>query len=319
MKINNIRPNTPSGDQMRAYLRDVENYQAQKQDFTRRKCPACNSDRGKYFSSHHEFNFEQCQACFTVFMNPGPTKLMVDEFYQNSSNYDYWAREIYPKSRDSRRLTLHTQRSNAIIEIVKEQLPGLKKLRVLEIGAGTGDTLSVLRELSDRPIDACAVEPNPSMKEALEKNGVEIYDLNAEDCERFDLVVAFEVLEHFLNPSEFMQMCLGLLKPNGIVILSTPNAHSIEVQMLKSSSTTIDVEHISLLTPAGMHSLSSRMGFNVLEIQTPGHFDMELIALEKPHLSIQIEEKKCDPDILQKFIVDLKLSSHMQVVLQKSL
>lgn len=45
--------------------------------------------------------------------------------------------------------------------------------------------------------------------------------------EKFDLVLFTEVIEHVLNPVAFLQVLNQLLRPNGFMIISTPNALSL--------------------------------------------------------------------------------------------
>jgi len=40
----------------------------------------------------------------------------------------------------------------------------------------------------------------------------------------FDVVVSFETIEHILQGSEFLRECHRVLKPGGLLIISTPNA-----------------------------------------------------------------------------------------------
>lgn len=57
-------------------------------------------------------------------------------------------------------------------------------------------------------------------------------DFMEDDCEKFlkcshgfpfDAVVSFETLEHLPHPALFLKNCYEALKPNGILIISTPN------------------------------------------------------------------------------------------------
>ena len=53
-------------------------------------------------------------------------------------------------------------------------------------------------------------------------------DLNLE-CDfldKYDIILAVEVIEHLENPFHFMRMMHRHLKPNGIIILTTPNVDS---------------------------------------------------------------------------------------------
>lgn len=43
----------------------------------------------------------------------------------------------------------------------------------------------------------------------------------------FDLVVSIETIEHLENPFNFIRELSRVMKPNGVVIISTPNVHSI--------------------------------------------------------------------------------------------
>lgn len=96
--------------------------------------------------------------------------------------------------------------------------------RVLELGAGAGamsqrlDDLGYVVTASDlfvegfTPRDRIPFVP-------LDLNG-HFADL-LED--RFDAVVALELVEHLENPHHFLRQCFQLLKPGGAMVLSTPN------------------------------------------------------------------------------------------------
>jgi 2-polyprenyl-3-methyl-5-hydroxy-6-metoxy-1,4-benzoquinol methylase len=49
---------------------------------------------------------------------------------------------------------------------------------------------------------------------------------------RANVAVALEVVEHVRNPWEFVKFCAGMTKPDGYVLLSTPNIGSIYSRML---------------------------------------------------------------------------------------
>jgi 2-polyprenyl-3-methyl-5-hydroxy-6-metoxy-1,4-benzoquinol methylase len=48
-----------------------------------------------------------------------------------------------------------------------------------------------------------------------------IFDLNLQT--RFDAVLAAEIIEHVAHPDEFLSKLAGLIVPNGVIILTTPN------------------------------------------------------------------------------------------------
>jgi 2-polyprenyl-3-methyl-5-hydroxy-6-metoxy-1,4-benzoquinol methylase len=318
MKIEDIRPKNQTTSQREAYLRDVDTYREKQEQFISRGCPGCLSSNNNFFAFHLGFTFVKCSSCFSIYMNPGPTNEMVQEFYENSSNYSYWSREIYPKTRESRRATIHRDRA-FFVENARERFSKLNVFqKVLEIGSGTGDTLSVLRETTKDSILTYAVEPNKSMQGALQENKVTVVGSLLEiNNLTFDVIMAFEVIEHFLSPDDFFDLYCPLLVQDGLIVLSTPNAHSLEVQLLKDKSSTIDIEHISVLTPAAIHSLASRHGLKVEAISTPGEFDLELLNTESIDIKIQDNQQLLDDSQLQGLVSELGFSSHMKVILSK--
>ena len=253
-------------------------------------------------------------------MNPGPTEQIVQEFYRHSANYKFWSEEIYPKTRESRRATLHQDRAKFILEASLKYSKNTIPQKILEIGAGTGDTLSVFMELADGNVEGYAIEPNLSMKESLLENKINVMeDISQLGGLKFNIIMAFEVLEHFLNPDDFFTFYSHLLADDGLIILSTPNAHSLEVQILKEESSTIDIEHISLLTPAALHSLANRHGLNVEAIATPGNFDIELINSGLKDIEIKSETIVKSQNETQEIISEFGFSSHMKIVLSKKI
>ena len=44
----------------------------------------------------------------------------------------------------------------------------------------------------------------------------------AEDNE-FDVIVSFETIEHVVDPNRFLDECIRVCKPGGVIIISTPS------------------------------------------------------------------------------------------------
>ena len=318
MKINQIRPDHLQSLAREAYLKDVHFYLQNKNKFKTRACPACLLPSSGTYIEKDGFNFGKCISCGSVFMNPGPSLQLIDEFYKNSHNYKFWGEYMYPQSRLERLKTIHISRADWVINTLKKQFPNQQKFEILELGAGTGDTLSTITKNKSIEITGFAIEPNASMRSSLDSNNVTLInnsDLNlVEYKSKFDAVISFEVLEHLLNPGEYLFSISQNLKKAGLFLATTPNASSLEVQFLQDSSSTIDIEHISVLTPSGVQALALRNGFKVNEVCTPGELDLELIRKKFPGFTIYFSEKTKDQDI-QMLIKSIGFSSHMRLIL----
>ena len=317
MKIDSIRPKGIMRLANIAYEEDLSFYLENVDRFTERFCPGCSNATSDVYLRHREFNFSRCQACWTVFMNPGPTQALVGEFYEQSHVYKYWSEHVYPETQESRRDKLAVPRA----EVIAQALLGHSgELTVAEIGAGTGDVLFEIKRKYPHA-GVIAVEPNPDMWASYLNQNIKLYksgyEVALQELHDLDLVCAFEVLEHLLEPLEFFQKCSRALKKGGKLVCSTPNAASIELQALMGKSNTVDIEHISILTPAALHRLASETGFSIDFIKTPGEFDLELLSKESAFLKALRALSHLSLLKLQEKISRYGLSSHMKFVMTK--
>lgn len=318
-KIESIRPKKLVDQAKTFYLKDVEFYSSNKDKFQSRSCPGCNEKNSKYFCSKDSFDFDRCKSCLSIFMNPGPTDYLVSELYSNSMNYYYWSNYMYPLTKDKRYEKLHIPRAEFITHALSASAQIGKKIRLLEMGAGDGGTLRALHELDAR-FELFAYEPNSSSAQLIDKSYVNLLNetqiRDQKDSKKFSAIVSFEVLEHLLNPSSIFSMANALLEPGGLLVCSTPNALSLEVGALRASSTTIDIEHISILSPVAISLLSSKFNLRILSIETPGEFDLELLQDDANfHLF-----DKFNPNEQKQFQCEIQnslISSHMKFVAQK--
>lgn len=103
------------------------------------------------------------------------------------------------------------------------------KQRVLEIGCGDGLFLAMLRQAGHSgiglEINEEAVRLGISAGLDIRKATVEKF---AADCtERFDVVCAFQVLEHVTDPCSFLESALHCLRDDGLAIFAVPNGDGI--------------------------------------------------------------------------------------------
>ena len=104
----------------------------------------------------------------------------------------------------------------------------LRKYRdILEIGCGTGEFLErLMRENPGR--STVGLERNPDAVRIAQEKGLRVEVRDVEDFsfdhgEAFDVVCAFQVLEHVATPDAFLKAAFDCLKPGGVCVLSVPN------------------------------------------------------------------------------------------------
>jgi 2-polyprenyl-3-methyl-5-hydroxy-6-metoxy-1,4-benzoquinol methylase len=102
--------------------------------------------------------------------------------------------------------------------------------RVLEIGAGPGSTARPLKVHNNCRIVALEIDPNcvPILEKFCDR--VVQGDLSSPNWhdalrgEQFDAIVIADVLEHLVDPWATLRTATTLLKPDGFVVCSMPNA-----------------------------------------------------------------------------------------------
>ncbi|HEX2890513.1 bifunctional 2-polyprenyl-6-hydroxyphenol methylase/3-demethylubiquinol 3-O-methyltransferase UbiG [Vineibacter terrae] len=106
----------------------------------------------------------------------------------------------------------------------------LAGLRLLDIGCGGGLVCEPMRRLGADVVGIDAAEQNVAVARLhAERMGLTI-DYRADAAERlsaagdaFDVVLALEVVEHVADPDLFLRCCADLVKPGGVLVLSTLN------------------------------------------------------------------------------------------------
>lgn len=128
-------------------------------------------------------------------------------------------------------------------------------LKILDVGCGGGLVAEPFCRMKADVTAIDASEKNIAVaKTHAEKSNLKInyQNLAAEDLakrnEKFDVVLALEIIEHVDNVEEFVKNCAALAKPNGLVFIATMNRNLKSLALAK-----IAVEYVLRWLPHGTH------------------------------------------------------------------
>lgn len=100
-------------------------------------------------------------------------------------------------------------------------------LKILDVGAGEGALTQKLHEMGHH-LQACDLYPDAFKLSGIPCDGVDITAALPYPEETFDRVIAVEVTEHILDHEVFFSEINRVLKPQGILYVSTPNILSMK-------------------------------------------------------------------------------------------
>jgi len=292
-------------------------------------CPACGKLESNHWANKDTFSYVECTHCETVYTNPRPGPQLLDSFYRQSRNYEVWNALIFPATEPARRGKIFVPRARRTVDLCKSQ--GITGGTLVEIGAAFGTFCDAMRD-QDFFERIVAVEPTPNLAQTCRERGFETYEQTVESLtfprRSADVVTAFEVIEHLFSPFDFLKQVSEFLKPGGLLICSCPSAEGIGMLALQEQARVVDHEHINYFTPSSIAILLERCGFEVVEVGTPGHMDLDLLKNQlgeelEPTSACPVIRKllqRLDDDALlvfQELLQKALLSSHMWFVGRK--
>lgn len=151
------------------------------------------------------------------------------------------------------------------------------KGRILDIGAGTGDFLSVAKQDGWQTI---GVEPSDKAKTIAKNKGVSFVEETAElESHSFDVITMWHVLEHVPNLDNQIKELKRLLKTNGTLIVAVPNFKSFDAKYYGKFWAAYDVPiHFWHFSKKAIKMLFEKEGMQLVKI-LPMKFDSFYVAL----------------------------------------
>jgi 2-polyprenyl-6-hydroxyphenyl methylase/3-demethylubiquinone-9 3-methyltransferase len=149
-----------------------------------------------------------------------------------------------------------------------KRLDCLKGLRILDIGCGGGILSEPLARLGASVVGADPSERNiEAARHHAGKAGVAVdyrcttAEELADAGERFDIVLAMEVIEHVADVNLFIRRCAEMVRPGGLLVVATIN------RTMKSFALAIvGAEYVLRWLPRGTHQWDKFVTPNELEI-----------------------------------------------------
>tara|TARA_Y100000766_G_scaffold285409_1_gene308658 strand:+ start:16361 stop:17314 length:954 start_codon:yes stop_codon:yes gene_type:complete len=232
------------------------------------KCPHCHSDQFSKVFKLNGFRHVQCNNCNSVYVTPRLKDDYIDKLYTDSYYSEMFTKSMIPFF-DKRKRILGQNKYDQILKY------SVKKGSVLDIGCGVGELIDVFK---DNDWDSDVVELNPAAIEWLEKRGHNVNKIHFADYntdKKYDVVMAWNVIEHVLDPKDFVKKAFDLLKPGGLFVSEVPHGNSLLIDYCrKTGKDPLRIlqgeQHIMLYSIDAYENLHKKAGFEEIFIKTNG-------------------------------------------------
>jgi 2-polyprenyl-3-methyl-5-hydroxy-6-metoxy-1,4-benzoquinol methylase len=218
-----------------------------------RACPICGIENVRPFCTKQQANYYICRKCQTIFQHPLPPSASMaawaDSEYVSGAYHDYVAARPMKKQHFEDRLAQ-----------IGDQIGSG---RLLDVGCSCGYFIEVA---AARGFDVQGVEFSRSaIAAASSEVRSRIFQGVLEDLPHigtFDVVTAFDLIEHLQDPREFLRRSARLLKPGGTLVLSTPDTGHVLRRIMRSRWPMLQpMQHLHLFSRKSLVAALQSEGF----------------------------------------------------------
>lgn len=220
-----------------------------------------------YAEAHHKFNLTKkleifsCKNCQVLFMEPQLNDAEITELY-SELYYKSWGISGDSENEVSKQMKIDTFLLR--LQQIKKYVPAGK---VLDVGCATGFFLEAARGLGYAPYGIELSEYSSNIARRKFGNDV-VFNGKLEDSKFtpgfFDVITMFDLIEHVRTPSDVLADASRLLKPNGIIMITTPDNKSLSNKLMGRRWTHYKKEHFYYFDHASLDYIAKKNNLEII-------------------------------------------------------
>jgi len=222
------------------------------------ECPLCGVTEFKKCFTKKSREFFQCLQCKMQLQSPLPTLPELTEFYDKS-----FADGMYQDFAAAE--TLKQMTAQQRVKEISTTIP--LKGKWLDVGCANG---VFVQTMTQQGVDAQGVELSEHAISIGKERGLNLHAGTVDDIpadESFDCITAFDILEHVLEPLDFIGGIHKRLNDGGHAVFTVPNAGGIVRRIMgKRWYFYIPEEHLHYFNRKNLVGLLKKQGFDVISV-----------------------------------------------------
>jgi 2-polyprenyl-3-methyl-5-hydroxy-6-metoxy-1,4-benzoquinol methylase len=262
-------------------------------------CPYCGStDRRiahrdvqdwSFYCAPGKWTYWTCNSCDSLHLNPRPTqqsiRLAYSSYYTHRGKREslleqirerirneYWSSTLNADFRPRLHLSAELHWIVNLLHLSEpfslKELASLPVGRLMDVGCGNGNMLRLAEGLG---WNAVGLEVDSAAVQFARSRGLDVvegsYPRLLEYSEEFDCIICSHVLEHVHDPIVMISNLSKALKPNGVLLLSLPNASSqLRVHFGNDWRGLEAPRHLTIPSLRRLEAILSTAGFSVRQV-----------------------------------------------------
>ena len=228
-------------------------------------CPVCGHAEAREHFRKGELRLARCGRCGMIHANPAPAEFASGKYY-DQAGADYY---LSPAKLESDYAAVRFERELRLFR--SHCLRGA----VLDVGCSSGAFLFQLNQRFPGCYNILGTDVSGAPLDYAESRGVPVLcgDFPGQNFggKQFAAVTCWAVIEHLLEPRQFLDKAWSILEPNGLCFVLVPNMRSLAARLLGARYRYVYPQHLNYFTKATLTQLVETR-FSVIDFRST-HFN----------------------------------------------